>query len=136
MNKQVVFDPTLFPPAKSCRTASCTDSSGGSSHATSNLQGANSVKAQYLYPLIEAKASKTSEGSNSCIRSFDDSKYNGLLPDKGSILANAANAARNSENQVCLNSEECWDVHAAGLTDGQGVCRNCLSPIRKRCRVV
>lgn len=100
MTKQVVSDPILFPLAKSGPAISCTDSPCASSQTNSNWQDASLVEAEYLHPLVETEASETSEGSDSCIRSYNDEEYNGLLPDNGSIVANAANGARNFEDQV------------------------------------
>lgn len=135
MNKQGVSDPILFFIGKSGPAVSCADLSSASLHDTRNSQNDSSVVAEYLHPIVEKEASETSKGSNSCVRSYYDEKFNGLLPDKGSVQAHATNAAHNSENQVCLYSEEWWDGYAAGLSRGERMCRNCLSPIQKRRRV-
>lgn len=136
MNRQEISNPTQFSLVKSGLAISCPESSYAPSHATSNSQVASSAEAEYLHLAKEAEASETSEGSDGCIRRNDDGEYNGLLTDKGSVLAIAANAARKTENQVCSYSGECWSSCAAGLTDGLGMSRYGLGHTRKRRRDV
>lgn len=60
------------------------------------------MDAKYFHLVVEVEASETSEGFKSFIRSYDDVEYSGILLDKGYVLADAAIAASNSENQVCF----------------------------------